>query len=337
MRDKIQEYLSHSSPEWQEVTISELNQISAGWESDIYSFDAEHGSAGERQREELILRIYPGEDAWAKSESEFRGMQSLYEAEYPVPRVLILEREDSPFGRPFIIMERIRGKTLWPLMFNTPIDKSKDLLTLFCKLFVKLHNLDWEHFDDDVAQNDVENPYRFVDHELSGGRDLLSQYQMAGFEPVVEWLESRRDQVPCYRPSPVHLDFHPDNILLNDDRSAVVIDWTQFRVSDSRFDLAWTLLLIGAYEGIGWREAILQKYDRLAGAKTEQLEYFDVFACAKRLASVAISLLEGPEKMGMRPEAVALMKQQMGATNQVYNLLQDRTSIRVPEIERLFE
>lgn len=28
-----------------------------------------------------------------------------------------------------------------------------------------------------------------------------------------------------------------------------VIDWTDLQVSDSRFDLAWTLMLITAYEG----------------------------------------------------------------------------------------
>ena len=337
MKEDLQAYVSRSFPDWRDVTVSEPDQISAGWESDMYSFDAEHGSAEERQCEELVLRIYPGEDAWEKSANEFRGMLQLYETGYPVPHVLSLERENSPFGRPFVIMERIKGEILWPLMMvNTPSGESKELLTLFCKLLVELHSLEWEQFDSDVAHRDVENPYRFIDHELSRGRAFLSQFPMAGFAPILAWLESQRDQVPCHRPSPVHLDFHPGNILLRDDGSAVVIDWTQVSVSDFRFDLAWTLLLIGTYEGMEWRETILREYERLAGSKAEQIEYFDVFACTKRLLSVAISLSEGPEKMGMRPEAVEMMKQQMGATERVYNLLQERTGIRVPEIERLF-
>ncbi len=52
---------------------------------------------------------------------------------------------------------------------------------------------------------------------------------------------------PCYHP--VHWDYHPGNVLLRDDSSAVVIDWTQIDVSDPRFDLAWTLLLVSSYEG----------------------------------------------------------------------------------------
>ena len=67
----------------------------------------------------------------------------------------------------------------------------------------------------------------------------------------------------------------------------------------------------------------------------EQIEYLDVVACVKRLVSVAISLSDGPERFGMRPEAVSLMKRQMGAIRKVYDLLLERTGIKVPEIEDL--
>jgi aminoglycoside phosphotransferase (APT) family kinase protein len=336
MRDHLQAYCSIAFPTWQEVKVSDLSQISTGWESVVYAFDAEYGPPKERQCEELILRIYPGEDAWDKSAHEFRGMRQLHEVGYPVPRVLILERENSPFDKPFVIMERIAGEMLWPLLFNAPEGGNQELLTLFCRLFVELHSLEWGRFINDGTFPDVENPYAFIDYELSGGRAFFVHFPMTGFLPLFEWLEQRRDQVPCHRPSLIHWDFHPGNILLCEDKSAVVIDWTQLSISDYRFDLAWTLLLIGAYEGMEWRDIILREYERLAGVRTEQLEYFDVFACAKRLLSIAVSLSEGPEKLGMRPDAVAKIRQQLGATEQVYNLLLERTGVRIPEIERLF-
>jgi Ser/Thr protein kinase RdoA (MazF antagonist) len=151
----------------------------------------------------------------------------------------------------------------------------------------------------------------------------------------MDWLIARRDTVPCLRPSPIHWDFHPGNILLGDDGSAKVIDWTQLAISDARFDLAWTLLLIGAYEGSRWREPILREYERLAGAKVEGLEYFDVYACLKRLFSIIISVKEGAEKLGMRPGAEATMKQQAGAIRRTRDLLLERSGIIVPEVEEL--
>lgn len=348
MQSRLHDYYTRIFPNRSGMRVSDLTSISAGWESDIYSFVVEHGPAGERQREALILRIYPGDDAHEKSAREFHGMSQLYEAGYPVPQVLILERENSPFGsaqdEPFVIMERIKGQVLWPLLFGSSGERQQELLTQFCDLFVQLHTLEWRSFAsaqdrsfvDDVSRYDTGDPYTLVDRELSKFRYYLARFPQPGFLPVLEWLEARRDKVPCLRPSPIHWDFHPGNVLLRDDGSMVVIDWTGLDVSDSRFDLAWTLLLVNTHEDTKWRDLILHEYERLVGTRVEQIEYFDVAACARRLLSVVISLSEGPEKLGMRPEAVAMMKQQMGAIERVYDLLLERTSIRVAEVERLF-
>jgi hypothetical protein len=39
-----------------------------------------------------------------------------------------------------------------------------------------------------------------------------------------------------------------------------------------------------------WREPILKEYERLAGVQVEQIEFFDVVACLKRLGSSSPSL-----------------------------------------------
>jgi len=335
MQSRLQAYYARAYPDRPGVQVSDLTSINAGWESDVYAFAVDYGPAGGRQREELILRIYPGNDAPAKSAREFHGMSQLHKAGYPVPQVFILEGENSPFGKPFVIMERIEGRNLWPLLFGSPGEDQQALLTLFCELFVRLHALDWRPFLHDETGNDMGGPYALVDLFLGTVRDYLARFSRPDFLPVVEWLEARRDRVPCPRPSPIHWDFHPANVLLRDDGSAVVIDWTQVGVSDSRFDLAWTLLLVGSYEGLSWRERILREYERLAGVSVEQMAYFDVAACLKRLFSVVVSLSDGAEKLGMRPGAEAVMKQQIGALESVYDLLLERTGIRVAEVERL--
>jgi aminoglycoside phosphotransferase (APT) family kinase protein len=333
----LQTYCEQAFPAWRDVQVTDVVSVSEGWESDVYSFELTHGPGGAREPEGLILRIYPGDDAGQKSAREFQGMRQLHRAGYPVPEVLALERERSPFGKPFVIMERIEGRMLWPVMFEPSVGKRRQgkLLTLFCELFVQLHALDWRPFVGRDEQARYGNPYTFVDNWLDQFRGFLARSPVPGFTSVMAWLEERRGDVPCSRPAVVHLDYHPANVLLRDDGSAVVIDWTQVGVDDPRLDLAWTLLLICAYEGPGWRTPVLAEYERLAGFRVEGLAYFDVLACAKRLGSVVVSLLEGPERMGMRPEAVAMMRQQMGPLGRVYDLLVERTDIRVPEIEGL--
>ena len=262
-------------------------------------------------------------------------MQQLFAAGYPVPRVLALERDASPFGKPFVIMERVEGKMMWEPLFRSPEPQQSERLALFCDLLVRLHRLDWRPFVDDPAAVEQAGPYAFVDGWLAQARRTLAQFHMPDADALLDWLEARRDRVPCARPAPVHLDFHPGNLLLRADGSATVIDWTQIQVSDPRFDLAWTLILVGAAEGWPWRDRILAEYERLAGAPIEELEWFEVAACGKRLFSVIVSLAAGPEALGMRPEAVELMRKQFGALRNVYQLFVARTGLRLREVERL--
>ena len=74
----------------------------------------------------------------------------------------------------------------------------------------------------------------------------------------------------------------------------------------------------------------------MVGAKVEQLEWFETFACLRRLRVVTVALSAGAEKLGLRPDAITMMQQQRGAMHQVYALLLERTGIRVAEVERLF-
>ncbi len=115
----------------------------------------------------------------------------------------------------------------------------------------------------------------------------------------------------------------------------MVIDWTGFAVSDSRFDLAWTLVLTHAYLGPLWRNRLLWEYERLAGRDVKALECFEVFACARRLIDLSVSLLDGAQKMGMRSEAVAAMRQDRFSFENVYELLVERTGICIKEVEDL--
>ena len=126
------------------------------------------------------------------------------------------------------------------------------------------------------------------------------------------------------------------NILLPPDGPPVVIDWTNFRISDARFDLAWTLVLSYAHASAEWRELILNGYERHAGAPVEALDYFEAFASARRLFDVSISLTLGAEKLGMRADAMDVIRKHLPAHKRVYQLFMQRTGLRVQAIERLF-
>lgn len=331
----LQSYFTAAFPEREAPVVADLVSLNVGWESDVYSFTATWGPPTERVGEELILRIYPGNDAYEKSGKEYDALALLHSANYPVPRIDKLEREASPFGKPFLIMERVPGRPMWHSMFHNAPWNRKKLLCLFCGLFARLHAIDWRSHVPNPVEFEPGGPYSVVERQLARWQEYIGPAMgvISGFMANWEWLLAHQHDGISDRAAPVHFDFHPENMLLKKDGSAVVIDWTGFELTDYRFDLAWTLLLIGCNEHPKWREPVLREYERQAGHKVENLEFFDVAACVRRLFSVIVSVNYGAEKLGMRPGAEDIMRKQAPSLARVYNLLLQRTGLPIPEVE----
>jgi len=336
MRQQILSYFKNKFPERKSIQVTEPSQITEGWETDIFSFEIEYTQSGKLFKKNIIMRMFPGDEAKTKSIKEFSAMKKLFKAGYPVPEVYVHEWENSLWRKPFILMERIDGNIMWPKLIHSAPEKQETLLTQFCNLFIKLHRLDWHSLTDDFSQFVLNNKYQFIDKILPEANKVLLNFEPTGFLSVLNWLEDNRDLAGCDYPSPIHFDFHPGNILLKPDGAAIVIDWSGFDITDSRFDLAWTLVLLSSYEGSTWRDKILNKYEQLQEKTVKNINYFEVYACVRRLFTVVTSVQDGSEKMGMNPKAVKLIKDQMYAHKRVYKMLIKRTGIHIHEVEELF-
>jgi aminoglycoside phosphotransferase (APT) family kinase protein len=323
-------------PSAENVQVQDLARISDGWENDVYAFAVEYGEADHREREDLILRIYPGDDAPQKSAREFNAMKQLYEIGYPVPQVLLLKTDGTLFGKPFVILERIVGRSTGAVLDDreAPMEKKFELLTQFCKLFVELHALEWQPFVEEAARSDTLSLSAAVSDMLSQRQNYVHYLQITAFDPVFDWLQARLADVEFGQPCVLHMDYHPYNILMREDGAAFVIDWGATMVSDYRIDLAWTLLLTSSYGTPEARDVVLGGYEQVAGYQVEQIEYFEVVACLRRLYNILASLRAGADKMGMRPGAEAMMKD-VAHIESVYALLRARTGIAIAEVERL--
>ena len=336
LKDGLERFLAEVYPNHQDLAVNRLANISDGWESEMYSFILSYGAATSRSEEKLVLRIYPGDDATEKSLRESAGMRRLFEAGYPVPKIVAVDSSGQGYiDRPFVIMEFVDGQVMWFMLAEMPDQASMLLIELYCRLFVRLHALDWRLFVGEEINKYEDDPYRFVDNWFTKGKEALKRYPVIDLRAVMSWLEERRDRLACPKPSAVHQDFHPGNVLVIDDGIPVVIDWTSFDVSDYRFDLAWSLVLVNAYSGKEYRDAILKTYETIKGAQVENIEIFEVFACSSRLFDVFVSLTSGPQRLGMRPEAVKAIRERMYAVERVYQLLVQRTGIVLPDVEAL--
>jgi aminoglycoside phosphotransferase (APT) family kinase protein len=330
IQSNLKDYYLHQFGYGKDVQIRNFVHIQAGWESEIYAYDL---LVGGEDPQELILRIYPGADALDKSQREFENLKRLVGLDFPVPRAYTLESDIALIGDPFVIMERIPGETLWGTLFSSKPEEQAELIDLFNQLYVQLHNLDTQPFLEDQENVIGNDSSSVVTSQFENWRAVYDRLPLPDFLPILDWLEDHIADLEKSYPAVLHWDFHPENIILQPDGSMVVIDWTGLQVSDLRFDLAWTLMLITAYEGGYWRTPFIESYERAAGESFPNMEFFDVAACTRRLFSIAGSISAGAEKLGMRPGAEETMRKQIEPARAVNKLLLKRTGIHLPSLE----
>jgi aminoglycoside phosphotransferase (APT) family kinase protein len=310
---KLQELYGVAEQGHRAGQVSDVCLLGSGYDADVFAFSLNAG--GGSQGENLVLRLNGGEGSGEKAAREFDAMRRLREAGYPAPRVLRFEAERSPFGRPVVIMERIHGDSLGGEYWSATGARRLELHAVLCRLMVQLHALDGSAILLDSPLAGSRDPHAAIDRDLASLSALLERFE--GAEPpslraAFNWLSVHRSAVPCERLAVLHGDFHPNNVLVRPDGAAFVIDWSNVRLGDPRADLAWSRLLTKSGLQPDAGEAELRAYERLARAKIEQIDYFEVAACARLLASTLLSLQFGAVHQGMRPEATALMRRNAG-------------------------
>jgi aminoglycoside phosphotransferase (APT) family kinase protein len=318
----------------QDVRVRGVSSPTSGVESDVYFFRMEYGPPHQRLSEDLAIRVYTRVDAYNKCLHEFRGMRQLHEFGYPVPSVLAVERDQSPLDRPFVIMERVLGQDMWPVLNGSSSQRRAEVLIQFSRLLVQLHSLPYQPFADQYTPYRETDRKMVLDRWLEPFRLMMEQFPIAGLKAVFEWLVSRQKEISCPKASVIHSDFHPGNVLLREDGSAFVIDWAGLDVSDPRFDLGHTLLLLHCVAGPDSRNAVLTAYEA-SGAVVDHLDYFEVAASFRWFLALLVSLRHGADKIGLGPNAAAKLMPPTEILQKAHDILYERTDIAVLEIREL--
>lgn len=329
----LQKYLQSTYPNRKDVHLTNVQNITSGWETEILAFDLEWHEKGVGMNQKLVARIYPGKNAPRKAEKESSTMKLIQELGYPVPEVHIVELELRHIGQPFVIMDRIEGGTIDEKLHE---DQEK-WFQVFNQLFVDLHQLDWRKKHPHASSIPTDDPFLYINTKLHDCENQLQYFKKSELLPIVEWMRKRIKDVPCKTLSIIHGDFHTFNILIDKMDRPYVIDWGASSIADRRADVAWTLLLSYAYDSRQLRDRILSGYENTLGNSLEQIEYFEVLATFRRLVDVTSSIELGAGERGLRPEAVEMMKESAGHIDRVRQRLLELTNISIPEIDRFVE
>jgi len=310
--------------------IESLQVLGSGWETTIYEFSI--GVRSPRAPElpvhaPLVLRLYDGVGGDYKAAREARTIFALAGAGYPVPRPYLCEHAHETLGAPFIVMDRVAGGPLFsaksfPIAFKT---FSLGFIA-FVRAQVRLHRMDLSSPEFDAlprAHSSASIPTMapLLDRLLAIIAERVASGPLPGLRAA---LNSLRDRAERYRTAPdalVHMDYHPQNVVVRRLRVTGVIDWVSADRGDRHLDAATTsaILATSAMEQPRWMRdnaagnslrmlfaaLYFPAYHALAPMELDRFRYCQAVAATFRLSTFGMMRTRGPESVGLRPEAIA--------------------------------
>jgi aminoglycoside phosphotransferase (APT) family kinase protein len=213
--------------------------------------------AGEHR---YVLRTKPGPAARLLPSAhavdrEFRVMQALHSAGFPVPRQYALCMDESVIGRAFYVMECVEGRVLWDqsLPGMTPAGRGA-IYDELNRVIAQLHTVDYAA----IGLADYGKPGNYFARQIERWtrQYLASQTeQIEAMDRLIEWLPEHIP--PGDDTAIVHGDFRLDNMIFHptEPRILAVLDWELSTLGHPAADFSYHCMSWhippGKFRGIG--------------------------------------------------------------------------------------
>ncbi len=217
----------------------------------------------------VVLRRYGPRDLRQNprvAECEYRLLGVASRLGLPVPGPVLLGEPDEDWPTPFVVIERVDGE---PDLAPADLDGH---LRRLANALVAIHGVDprAERLGFLPSQADsLAGVVKELSHDVD---DSLIQHRIADALSAV-WPPPRRN-----RPTLLHGDFWPGNVLWKNGELAAVIDWEDAKTGDPLSDLANARLeLLWAFGWDAMRD-FTRMYLHAARVDDASLLYWDLFA-----------------------------------------------------------
>lgn len=307
--------------------IEQFRVLASGWETTVFEFSIAGGGrlAQLAAGAPLVLRCYEGDAGADKGLREYRILARLAAARYPVPVPYLYEPSEQVLGAPFLVMERAAGG---PLFAARSFPQAFKTFTLAFFGFVRaqtiLHRLSATGSDEEVgafapAKRIAGAP--LLDRMLEIIAERIERGPLPGLMPALEALRAR---APRFRNAPVsivHMDYHPQNVLVSGVRVNAVVDWVNADYGDRHLDAATTSVIMATHslEHPRWMRdnlagnslrrmftaLYIPLYHAMAPLDLARFRYCQAVAAVMRLSTFGMMRARGPESVGYRREAIA--------------------------------
>jgi aminoglycoside phosphotransferase (APT) family kinase protein len=306
-----------------------LKVLASGWETTVFEFATEAASPRLPlipSRTPLVLRFYQGTLADAKGARENFNIAKLSSLGYCVPKPFGYEPDHEVVGAPFLIMERVPGGPLFATRSFPSAFKTFSLGFFgFVRAQVRLHQMELRQTGlDEIPRAftppGVQAQAPLLDRMLKLIEHRVEEGPLPGLKEAHSRLSARAAEFRIAPSSIVHMDYHPQNVVVKGFRVNGVIDWVNTDIGDRHLDAAMTAAILSssALEHPRWmRDNVagnslralfaslyIPLYHAMAPLDFERFRYCQAVASLLRLSMLGMMRARGAEVVGFRPEAI---------------------------------
>lgn len=307
MRKDLEAFVEHAYP-GEHPALEHLSSAAGdGRSRENWAFDL----VWPDRREALILRRDPlGGLVETDRSDEFRLLRALEPTPLPSPAARWLDADGAWFGRPTLVMERLRGRSdYFVLNGDLPLDYRLDLAKALCRLLGRMHSLDWRALN--LTEILPDPGEQAAAAELHRWEAVLRRDQAEAYPEIdlaVTWLRERAPLAP--ERVLVHGDFKPGNVLLDGPAITALLDWELAHIGDPMEDIGWMTQPLRHREQFiarKWeRNEILRTYEKETGRTVDEYSVawwntFATFRTSVMQVSGLRSYLDGRSTEPYRP------------------------------------
>jgi aminoglycoside phosphotransferase (APT) family kinase protein len=222
-------------------SVTYLEQLEGGWSRHSYAARVRHESGDERA---YIVRARPSASTLDTDlGQEFRTFSLLVDEPLPTPAVHGFEpSEDTPFGGPFFVMDRLAGHApnVWRGRDRRALaedwEAHRGLATDLVTHLAAIHSIDAARAGDAAVTRSFQET---IDH-WHGVYNEMRLVRDPVIDEAYRWVRDREPEpVPACL---VHGDYRIGNCLTDGGRITGILDWELSFVGDPRFDLGYMSL-----------------------------------------------------------------------------------------------
>ncbi len=215
-----------------------IHQYSNGYSNLTYLLQVEG--------KEFVLR-HPPKGATKRGHDmsrEYKVLSNLQKSFDASPKTYSFCDDDSIIGVPFYLMEKVEGIIITNKEAHVrkigPSDFKK-ISEEWMSMFVRLHNLDYEH----IGLSDLGRPNGYVERQVSNwGKQYLKAATMDIPEAgkLMTWMQDHQPKE--YSHSLIHNDYKYDNVVFKDDGWSeinAILDWEMCTLGDPLMDLGTSI------------------------------------------------------------------------------------------------